>query len=145
MEKEIFSAKKKEEEKIMRKELIICIIVIIFVIVANIFTQGYTRKTIENLVGKLQELRQKLLEDNIDRNKIEDEMKNIMSAWANYFNKLAYFIEHDELEKAETELTTLKANIEIQEYEEGVLDVDKAIFILNHIKEKFRIEIKNIF
>lgn len=129
----------------MRKELIICSIVIIFVIVANIFTQGYTRKTIEDLVGKLQELRQKLLEDNIDKNKIEDEMKNIMSAWANYFNKLAYFIEHDELEKAETELTTLKANIEIQEYEEGVLDIDKTIFILNHIKEKFRIEIKNIF
>ena len=129
----------------MRKELIICVIVIIFVIIANIVTQGYTKRTIEDLTEELQELRQMLLEDKEDKNIVEDKIKSIMNMWANYFNKLAYFIEHDELEKAETELTTLKANIEIQEYEEGVIDIDKTIFILNHIKEKFKIEIKNIF
>lgn len=129
----------------MRKELIICVIVIIFVIIANIVTQGYTKRTIEDLTEELQELRQMLLEDKEDKNIVEDKIKSIMNMWANYFNKLAYFIEHDELEKAETELTSLKANIEIQEYEEGVIDIDKTIFILNHIKEKFKIEIKNIF
>ena len=51
----------------------------------------------------------------------------------------------DELEKVETELTSLSAYIDIEEYDHGVPELEKGIFILNHIKEKFKFDIKNIF
>ena len=68
-----------------------------------------------------------------------------MDDWREIYNKLAYFIEHDELEKVETELTSLESYIKTEEYKHGVPELEKGIFILNHIKEKFKLDIKNIF
>ena len=81
----------------------------------------------------------------ISLNSITQNYTSIMGEWKKKFNTLAYFIEHDELEKAETELTGLKANIEVDDYEQAVSELEKAIFILNHIKDKFKLEIKNVF
>ena len=72
-------------------------------------------------------------------------MKDAMDTWKDRYEKLAFFIEHDELEKVETEITSLKAHIMIEEYEEGIEPLERCIFILNHIKEKFRLNMKNIF
>ena len=68
-----------------------------------------------------------------------------MKNWREKYEKLAFFIEHDELEKVETELTELTAYIKIEEYEEAINPLETSIFILNHIKEKFRLNMKNIF
>lgn len=145
MEKEIFSAKKKKGEKRMHKEWIICTVVIIAIIIANVITQNYTNKSIELLDEKLESLKEELIKEEVEKEVVDKKMEEIMEIWKEKFNKLAYYIEHDELEKVETELTSLKANIEVEEYEEGVSELEKSIFILNHIKEKFKFDIKNIF
>lgn len=146
MEKEIFSAKKRKgENKKMRKEWIICIIVIFLVAITNIITQNYTNKSVETMDQKLESLKGKLTEEEIEHQEIEEEMQNVMQHWKKRYETLAYYIEHDELEKVETELTSLQANIQMEQYEEGVPDLEKSIFILNHIKEKFKLNIKNIF
>ena len=129
----------------MHKEWIICTVVIIAIIIANIITQNYTNKSIELLDEKLELLKEELIKEEVEKEVVDKKMKEIMEIWKEKFNKLAYYIEHDELEKVETELTALKANIEVEEYEEGVSELEKSIFILNHIKEKFKFDIKNIF
>lgn len=129
----------------MRKEWIICGIVIFLVIIINIITQSYTNKSVEIMDAKLEALKEKLEQEEIEQKVIQEEMQGLMKDWKERYEKLAYYIEHDELEKVETELTSLKANIEIEEYEQGVPDLEKSIFILNHIKEKFKLNIKNIF
>lgn len=128
----------------MTKELIICIIIIILVVGFNIITQSYTTKSVEEINESLENLKEKL-EENINKEELQISMNNIMDNWKKKFNILAYFIEHDELEKAETELTALKANIEVEEYEQAIPELEKTIFILNHIKDKFKLEIKNVF
>lgn len=146
MEKEIFFAKKRKgENKKMRKEWMICIIVIFLVAVTNIITQNYTNKSVETMDQKLESLKGKLTEEEIEHQEVEEEMQNVMQHWKKRYETLAYYIEHDELEKVETELTSLQANIQMEQYEEGVPDLEKSIFILNHIKEKFKLNIKNIF
>jgi uncharacterized membrane protein YhiD involved in acid resistance len=143
MAKEIFTVKRKRMVEKMHREIIICIIIIIIIIVLNIITQNYTKESIDILNEKLETLKVTLTDEN--KEEIEKNINSIMEEWQNRFQKLAYFIEHDELEKVETELTVLRANIQTEEYEDAITEIDKSIFILNHIKDKFRLEIKNIF
>ena len=129
----------------MYKELIICIVVIAIISVANIITQNYTDKSIEFMDNKLEILKEELLKEEVQKEITEEKMQDVMQTWKEKYEKLAYFIEHDELEKVETELTALNAHINVEEYEEGVAELEKSIFLLNHIKEKFKFNIKNIF
>jgi len=129
----------------MRREWIICIIVIFIVTVTNIITQNYTNKSVEYINDKLGVLKEELMKETVEKEKVEEQIEDITKIWKDKYEKLAYFIEHDELEKAETELTSLSAYINIEEYQEGIPELEKSIFVLNHIKEKFKLNIKNIF
>lgn len=129
----------------MRKEWLICIIVIFLVAITNIITQNYTNQSIETMDLELENLKEKLIQEQVEQKEVQNEIQGIMEHWKQRYDTLAYYIEHDELEKVQTELTSLKANIEVEQYEESVPDLEKSIFILNHIKEKFKLNIKNIF
>lgn len=129
----------------MRKELIICVVIVVVIIIGNILTQGYTKDVVTYMNGTLENLKEDLLQEEVDTEKVAGKITNIREEWEKRYQKLAYFIEHDELEKVETELTSLQANIETKEYKQGVPDLQKCIFILDHIKDKFSLQIKNIF
>ena len=58
---------------------------------------------------------------------------------------MAYFIEHNELEKVETNLTNIKSYIEEDELDMAISSIDEAEFILKHIKEKNSFNLENIF
>lgn len=129
----------------MKKELIICSCIVIAIIIGHIITQGYTKEVVFYMNEELKNLKEELLQEEVDTEKIAGQITKIREQWAEKYQKLAYFIEHDELEKVETELTSLQANIEIEEYKQGIPDLQKCIFILNHIKDKSSLQIKNIF
>lgn len=129
----------------MYKEWIICFIVIFSVITVDIITQNYTDKSVQVIGDNLEILKEELKKEEVDKQELEENIGEIINVWKEKYEKLAYFIEHDELEKVETELTSLKAHIDIEEYEDGVPELEKSIFILNHIKDKFKLDIKNIF
>ena len=59
--------------------------------------------------------------------------------------KLAYYIEHDELEKVDTNLIGLKSYIETEEESDAVSELEKSVFVLKHIEDKTRMNLKNIF
>lgn len=129
----------------MKKELIICSAIVIAIILGNILTQGYTKEVVLYMDEELENLKEDLLQEEVDTQKVAGEITNIREEWEKRYQKLAYFIEHDELEKVETELTSLQANIETKEYKQGIPDLQKCIFILDHIKDKSSLQIKNIF
>ncbi len=72
-------------------------------------------------------------------------MEKIEKIWEERYEKMAYYIEHDELEKVETELTKLKPDIDMEEYSMGVENLDSCSFILEHIKDKSALKIVNVF
>ena len=49
------------------------------------------------------------------------------------------------IEKVKTELTGLRGYIEKEEYSEAVPELDKSVYILEHIKDKTALNLKNIF
>ena len=127
----------------MYKELIICIVVILIVVVLNICTEKYTKESVTLITDNLDTLKLAIQEKNNEET--SKQINDIIEEWDNRYKKLAYYIEHDDLEKVETELVALKANIEVEEYEQGMSDLNRCIFILEHIKEKSALQIKNIF
>lgn len=129
----------------MTKELIICIIIVVLIFVGNIITQNYTNECIAVASESLNELREELLKDDVNIDLAKKKVDDIYEDWSNRHNKLAYYIEHDELEKVKTDLTGVKGYIEMEEYSEAVPELDRTVFVLEHIKDKTAINLKNIF
>lgn len=136
----------------MKKEIIISIIVIAMVIIGNIVTQNNTKKTVAKLNEKLANLKNSLI-DAIDDNKKKDEnylkykekSSDIRNRWDEMQELLSFYIEHDELEKVETQLAVINGQMESKLYDESVVEIEKCQFILEHIADKTAFNIKNIF
>lgn len=131
----------------MIKELIISIIIVVAIFIGNAFTENYTKAAIDETTDSLSELRSEVEKDeqDIDVENTKQKINQIQKEWNVKYEKLAYYIEHNELEKVKTELVGLKGYIEKEEYSEALPSVDRSIFILEHIKEKTQVNLKNIF
>lgn len=75
----------------------------------------------------------------------EKELEKIAKNWEEKQNKLAYFIEHNELEKVDNNLVSLKSYINIKNFEESIREIDETAFSVRHIEEKYQFNLKNIF
>ena len=131
----------------MWKETIICVVIVIAIVIGNYITQNYTVQSVEELTSKLGELKQEIVkeEGDIDREKANNKIEEIKKSWEARHDKLAYFIEHDELEKVETDLTSLKSFIETNSYSEATSELDKSVFVLQHIEDKDAFNLENVF
>lgn len=132
----------------MYKEILISIIIAIAITIGDFLTQGYARKSIAELSSDLNNLRADIkdqVEDTNENKPIVGTLEKLHGKWDDRYKKMAYFIEHDELEKVETQLTAMKGFVEMKKYEESVPELDKCIYILEHIKDKERLMIQNIF
>lgn len=132
----------------MFKEIVVCLIIIVSIFALDNTTQSYTEKSVNETTAKLEELRKGLIEyqkSEEQENKLSEDIASIYNEWMDFHDKLAYYIEHDELEKVETDLVSLKGNIEVKEYEIAVSELDKSIFVLEHILDKYKFNLDNIF
>ena len=148
----------------MKKEIIICICVILFIVGIYAFTQNNSKSAIDKITDELTMYKDDLInqiknkEENSNK-EIEQEqsgngkkkeenvnrIKEITDEFDKKYEVLAFYIEHDELEKVKTELVNIGANIETGEYEQANADIERAIFLLDHIKQKMSLQVKNIF
>ena len=128
----------------MKKEIIVCIIILILIIGGDIITQSYSENSTARMTKELQEL-QNLIENNTEIEEITKRINDIESNFNEDYNKLAYFIEHEELEKVKTGIVSIKAYTKSEELGEAMNEVDKTIYILEHIVEKYKVNLKNIF
>lgn len=158
MEKDKFFVRKKSEnetrgigvnclkkELVMLKETIICIVIVIAIVFGNSVTQDYTKESVNELSSGLMALRENISQENMGNDKIKSEADHVYENWEKRHEKLAYYIEHDELEKVETELIGIKSDLETEDYEELVIGIDKSVFILKHIEDKYAFNLQNIF
>lgn len=129
----------------MYKEIIISIVIIIGIFVLNYITTNYTTESLDSMFSGFAEMRSELLKDNQEKELLSKKAEELISNWNNKTEMLAYYIEHDELEKVNTYLVGLKANIDSEDYEQAVENLDICGYILEHIDDKEAFLIKNIF
>ena len=132
----------------MKKEIIICTIVILIVVMGNIITQNYTKKCVSSLNEQLSEIKESITIENKsdeEKTKLVTKSNDIKKAWDEMQELLCFYVEHDELEKVETQLFLLEGEMETELYADAIPEIEKCIFILEHIEDKTALTIKNIF
>ena len=138
---------KSSRRKSMYKELTISFIIVIAIIIGNTITQNYTEQTVTELSENLNQLRENFIQEDetVDWEKAQQELEEIEKIWKIRYEKMAYYIEHNELEKVESNLTGLKSYTQKEDAPEALNQLDNSIFILKHIEEKNALNLKNVF
>ena len=82
----------------MIKELIISIIIVVIIFVGNSVTENYTGESVDETKKSLSDLREEIMknEDEVDVNIAKQKIDKIHEQWDSRYEKLAYYIEHDE-------------------------------------------------
>lgn len=127
----------------MFKETVICVIIVVSIISLDIFTQKYTQKTTSEITNVFADLKEEIIKEN--RDKIDDKVKKLDEKWGEKHDKLAYYIEHDELEKVDTAIVSLKSYVETEDYSSAIAELDEGKFVLEHIQKKYAFTLENIF
>ena len=127
----------------MKNESLICIVVIILIAILEMVTGNYTKDSVEYLKSDLYQIKQEI--ETEDKKKISEKVMNAKENWKDRANKMAYYVEHDELEKVNVYLVGVESNTETEEYNDAKSELEKCIYILEHIEEKYKFNLKNIF
>lgn len=125
----------------MKKEIVLCVVIVLSIITGDIFLQNHTNNSLNKINEKLSVLRSEIKEtDNFDMKKIEE----IDNEWEESFEVLTCYLEHEELEKIKTQLVIISAGMELNDKEYVFEEIDRAIYIINHIETKQKLKLDNI-
>ena len=127
----------------MFKETVICIVIVVLIFSLDMFTQRYTDKTTVEITEVFSELKDLAVKE--DKEKMETKIAELDEKWNNKHDKLAYYIEHDELEKVDTAIVSAKSYIQTEDYPSAASELDVGKFVLEHIQEKYKFNLVNIF
>ena len=126
--------------KRFKREIITLIVIIVFIVGIDLITDKIMKNVVDDMVNLIEDIERKIGE-NLEDVKIDD----LKKVWHEKEVMLAYFSEHDELEKVTVEVTELKSNMENDMKEQAKGNIDKIKFLLKHIEEKEKLKLKNIF
>lgn len=129
----------------MKREFIIIGSIVIIIIIASVTSQLYTNSFFDSIIEDLYSIEDKVLNNNFADDELEKEMDGISDKWKKKYNFLACFLEHDELEKVRNQYVSIRANIIVDDYGRCVDEIERCIFLLQHIKEKDSFNLVNIF
>lgn len=152
--------------KKIKREIWILIIILIIIIALELITNFIANRSIDSILGKLSELKEKL--QNVEKNEeltlslenkneleleevdkeidgIIEDIGDLKNDWFKEEKKLSFFAEHDELEKISYAITILEENAINNEYNNALENLVEAKYWLEHVKEKDSFRLKNIF
>lgn len=127
----------------MFKETVISIVIVIVIFYLDIFTQGYTKKTTSEITDIFSTLKELAVKE--DKENIEKQINELDEKWNKKHDKLAYYIEHDELEKVDTAIVSAKSYIQTEDYPSAAAELDVGKFVLEHIQKKYAFNLANVF
>ena len=129
----------------MKRELIIVSIIIVCIIIASIIAQNNTKKEIADIDNQLENFKTEIMENKKGYVELNEEIDKIYDNWVEKDKILSLYLEHNELEKINLSLKTIKGFVEVDITNESVQEIEKCIATLDHIEEKQAFNIKNIF
>lgn len=126
--------------------------IIIFILIIAIFWGGlYTKKHLDDTANqisiRLEELRNEIItaKDTGERSKAINKINEVEEEWKKISDIWAVLVIHQEIDNIESALIKSKACIENGELEDALQEVETANFFVNHVKEREKVNLKNIF
>jgi hypothetical protein len=126
------------------KELVIGIIIIIVIASLDAVTQKYTRNSTDEIIGKLHTLKEQI-ESSASKEDKKNTIDEAYSKWEEFHDISAIFIEHNELEKVEIDMVACRNFIEQDIFDMASNELEKVIFGLEHIEDKYAFSLINVF
>ncbi|MGN1310859.1 MAG: DUF4363 family protein [Clostridia bacterium] len=129
------------------KEFIIIIIILIIIIGGAIYIQKYLDRTSGELISNLNDLKKMMLETKQidDRENIKRRVNEIYNKWDEVEKGWSIIVLHSELDLIETSFIKMKSGIEEGEINRGLEELETSIFLIDHISQKEKFCLKNIF
>lgn len=125
------------------------IITAIFIIIVggDIMMQTHLNKTADELINNLRDLKQKtiLAKETENRENIKKQINEIDEKWEEINKTWAEIVVHQELDNIHQSLTKAKSNIEEGGLEDALQEIETALFFVEHVKQREKISLKNIF
>lgn len=122
------------------KEYIIIILIIVFVILIEVITNSITKKSINDINYSIQKV-----DESLETSENNEKINELCDSWKKECDKLSFYMEHDELEKVGKLVDNVKSDIENNNTEDVKQELDEIKFLLEHIKDKQKLQLKNIF
>ena len=91
----------------------------------------------------LSELKKEIDDKSLENAK--EKLGELDKKWDEKHDKLAYYIEHDELEKVDTAIVQVKSFVENEEIPSAIAELETGKFVLEHIERKYKFNLQNIF
>lgn len=127
------------------KEITIIIISLILVFVGSYVSQSYIESSTYDLQQEIDSLKNEIESAKIGReNKSKELAESIYEKWEQTEEKWSIVVMHSELDAIKLALTGMKTYVEEEQYTEGLEELEKAEFLIGHIKEKEKVVLKNI-
>lgn len=129
------------------KQIVIIIVVLILIFVGSYISQNYIRITSDQLISQIDELKEELQKsiETRDNKKSAELAENIINKWDEIEEKWSILVLHNELDNIELALIGMKSHIETEQYADGMEELEKSKFLLEHITQRERFSLKNVF
>lgn len=125
----------------LKKELLICVVIILIIIFNDFILNNHFRLEKEDLEIEVSKLQEIILNNDNGKEKIDE----IDNKWKDFEKIAAYYTEHNELEKISLKVDLVKKLIETDQNDMTIEYLEEIKFWLNHIFEKDKFKLKNIF
>lgn len=121
--------------------------IIIIILVIVFYIDFVTSKSLEDAVNWARDgitsIENKINENN--EVEAQDEFYDFEEKWKEKVQNLSLFVEHNELEKVSNDIVIIESNFETNETEKALENIAELKFMLEHIEEKNKLKLKNIF
>lgn len=128
----------------MKREAIITISIVLLILSAEWLTQKYTHKAFAEIEENLIQLKEEILQTNANNSQLIEKTEQISELWESKQENLSYYLEHNELEKVNTQIILIKGYLESDSPQDAIPDLEEGLYIIEHIKEKEAFKLKNI-
>lgn len=125
------------------KEVIIVIVILIIVFATEYATSKNLDNAVEWMTNGIVSIENKINEKK--ESEAQDEFYELKNKWKGTSEQLALFVEHNELEKVSNDVVIIESNFESDETEKALENITELKFMLEHIQEKNKLKLKNIF
>lgn len=125
------------------KEVIIVIVILIIVFATEYATSKSLDNAVEWMTNGIVSIENKINEKK--ESEAQNEFYELKNKWKGTSEQLALFVEHNELEKVSNDVVIIESNFKSDETEKALENIAELKFMLEHIQEKNKLKLKNIF
>ena len=125
------------------KEYIIIAVILVIIFGIEFWTNNNLNSTFEWIRAEIDDIENKISENK--ESEAQEQFHKMHESWKKKNDELAVYMEHTELEKITEDIVMIESNFESNDMDKVNENIAELEFILKHIEEKDKVNIKNIF